>query len=294
MSAFEAGEQRNLVTADEIAVAECYSMQDTAVAVFNGWTTDATRYIRIYTLTSERHDGKYNTSKYRLEIPEQNVAAALEIRENYVRVDGLQITIESAAENIIAIYVSGLSAANDIRISNNILKGVLSDTASACYGVLSDDADAIIKIWNNIAYDWIIGTRLIVGFFLFNGSTSDLYNNTAHNCRFGYYQSSGTVNATNCGAANCDTGFFGTINQTTNSTSTPTFEDEGADDFHLASGDTTWKDQGTDDPGSGLFSDDIDGETRVSTWDIGADEFVAVGVGLSIPVAMHHYRSLRS
>ena len=36
---------------------------------------------------------------------------------------------------------------------------------------------------------------------------------------------------------------------------------------------------GTDDAGLGLYSDDIEGHTRTSTWDIGADEYIAaVGV----------------
>ena len=38
---------------------------------------------------------------------------------------------------------------------------------------------------------------------------------------------------------------------------------------------------------------DIDGDTRSGTWDIGADEYIAAG-GLSIPVAMRHYRNLRN
>jgi len=54
-----------------------------------------------------------------------------------------------------------------------------------------------------------------------------------------------------------------------------TFVDEANDDFHLASTDDTGaKDYGTDlssDPNLS-FNDDIDGDTRSGTWDIGADE----------------------
>ena len=48
------------------------------------------------------------------------------------------------------------------------------------------------------------------------------------------------------------------------------FADTTAYDFHLHSSDTTAKDAGTDL--SGTFTDDIDGDTRSGTWDIGADE----------------------
>jgi hypothetical protein len=56
-----------------------------------------------------------------------------------------------------------------------------------------------------------------------------------------------------------------------------TFENEGSDNFHLASGDTAAKDQGTDLSADAAlaFSDDVDGATRSGTWDIGADEYTA-------------------
>ena len=55
------------------------------------------------------------------------------------------------------------------------------------------------------------------------------------------------------------------------------FVDEANDDFHLASGDTSAKDAGTDLSADGqlAFSDDIDGATRSGSWDIGADEAAA-------------------
>ena len=52
-----------------------------------------------------------------------------------------------------------------------------------------------------------------------------------------------------------------------------TFENEGADDFHLGAGDTVAKDNGTDGVNSG-HTDDIDNDSRPVgvSWDMGADE----------------------
>lgn len=278
LAAWEAGEQGDLVAADEIAVAECYSMNDAAQLNINGWTTDATRYIRIYTPVSERHDGKWNSSKFRKE----HNSWVIIVQENFVRIDGLQLQLTRSDGERSAIRLFGPGASSDIRISNNIIRGIISGTA-VCEGINFVFGAAPTEVWNNIIYDFINGVTDCCGILVTDG-TKDLYNNTVYNCFTGYSRTGGTVNATNCGAAECNTGFSGTINQTTNSSVTPTFEDEGADDFHLASSDTTWHDQGTDDPGSGLFSDDIDGETRSSPWDIGADEVVVVGVDNVVPL----------
>ena len=92
----------------------------------------------------------------------------------------------------------------------------------------------------------------------------------------------------NCGLSACTTGFAGTSTQTTCSTTTPTFVDGANDNFHLASGDTTWKDAGTDL--SGNFTDDIDAETRSGTWDIGMDEVVAAaGTRATLEQIERHY-----
>jgi hypothetical protein len=86
----------------------------------------------------------------------------------------------------------------------------------------------------------------------------------------GVFVSTGTSGHSN--NASDDTSAGGT-NARTNQTFS--FVDAANDDFHLLSTDTGAKDHGLTDPGSGLFSDDIDGQARSGTWDIGADEFVA-------------------
>ncbi len=67
------------------------------------------------------------------------------------------------------------------------------------------------------------------------------------------------------------------------------FVDSTGNDFHLAAGDTAALNHGVDLSGDAnlAFSDDIDGDTRSGTWDIGADEFVD-GAPAAFPVRRRH------
>lgn len=292
VSAAEAGEQRNLVTADEIAVLECYSFQDTAGVTINGFTTDATRYLKIYTPTAERHDGKWNSSKYRLEV---SGTMGIAVRDEYVRIDGLQIQLTSSSGFNSAIVLQSIAAGgSDIRISNCIVAGVVSGTAVS-RGIYVGDADiTIAKIWNCIVYDFINGTNNCPGIGGYGGNV-DIFNCTVYNCYRGILRQTDTVNVYNSavfGNADDFNGTFATIdycasddgdgtNAVTPSDWDTVFEDITNRDFHLKSTDTDLIGAGTDDPGSGLFSDDIDAQARTSTWDIGADEFTSAAILLS-------------
>jgi hypothetical protein len=76
------------------------------------------------------------------------------------------------------------------------------------------------------------------------------------------------------------------------------FDDPANGDFHLGA-DSVLLGDGinlTTDPDGWLsFSDDIDGQTRPGSggWCPGADERIVVG-GDALPMAMNHYRQLRS
>jgi hypothetical protein len=52
-----------------------------------------------------------------------------------------------------------------------------------------------------------------------------------------------------------------------------TFTFVASDDYAITGADAGARDHGLTDPGSGLFSDDIDGKTRSGSWDIGAFEY---------------------
>jgi hypothetical protein len=109
--------------------------------------------------------------------------------------------------------------------------------------------------WNNDAYT-VVGKNL-----LFVNNTTDCY------------ESQTTLADTYCATTNDNTKGLTPGGTGNRFSQTFTF----SDNYHLASTDAGARDHGTSDPGSGLFSDDIDGETRSGTWDIGADEYLAAG-----------------
>jgi hypothetical protein len=63
LSAFEAGEQRDLVTLNEVSQARCLNFADTSLCTWAGWATDATRHILVE--AANDHGGAWNTSSYR-------------------------------------------------------------------------------------------------------------------------------------------------------------------------------------------------------------------------------------
>lgn len=283
-------------TLDEIHVAECYAFEDTAKATINGWTTDATRYIKIYTPTAERHDGKWDTSAYRLSLVSDSSYVLL-IYEDYARVEGLQLYQESAtAAGVFFLNTGG----GEIQVSYNILRGTPATTTGRyMLGSGGVGPNGTIKIWNNLFYN---GRNGIFHNFGDSGNTYIVYNNTlvdveVYGIRITDSVGDVTLYLKNNLVQGTDTNYnvtsftsLTTANNLSEDTTSPdasyrskvvTFENEGADDFHLGSGDTEAKNNGVDLSADGqlAFSDDIDGDTRSAPWDIGADEYVAPPVG---------------
>ena len=306
LNAALAGESADLVALDRQLTIECYAMQDTtAASTGTGYTTDATRYIHITTPVSARHAGIFTTAKYYM-----NVASAVcvAIKENFVRVSGLQFS-SSTSTNVrtAGIVVDSQTTSNDIRIYNNIFRGETNsgDITAGFDGVVIEESNGPnthATIFNNILYGYYLRSYSTTqvpycnGIILRYAGDSALYNNTVYKCCtcvfIGPY---GTItvknnlaarvtsafsacagapdvvayNASDDGTADDWGGTGNRINQTF------TFVDAAGGDFHLASTDAGAKDYGVSDPGSGLFSDDIDGVTRSGSWDIGADEYAS-------------------
>ena len=302
LAAWESGMQDDLVSTTTISIAECYAMDDPGGTVqIEGWTTSSDYYIKIYTPASERHDGKWNTSKYRLSV---SGSQPINIGDgaNFIRIDGLQLYCALSSEYGFACGGS-LSGARDVQISNCIAK-VSGEYAGKCI-TLSSNGSGTAKIWNNICYSETTGYVLCIETRHFEwDSLTYVYNNTCYGGSVGVYHSGGNVPLIKNNLCNGNTtDYSGTfhassVTNLSEDTTSPnsalqskavTFVNEGAYDFHLGSTDTNAINAGTDLSSDTYiaFNTDIDGTTRSGTWDIGADEYVSAGV--SIPVFMHHY-----
>lgn len=294
-----AASHSNLVTADVYASVEIdgtWSSADTAQVTINGMTTDATRYINIYTTAAARHDGKYDTGAYRIEIGNNYLILQY---EDYVRWDGIQFYVTSANANQQDCYyqMGATAGANDNRFSNCIFR---SHGANRTTNALFNNGTSCLwNLWNCIFFGYNTANENS-RIFNFNGTTLNLYSCTGIGGYIGLNRVSGTATAKNCyfgGSGGAD--YNGTITETncasedttaggTNHThanvDTDTFINvtAGSEDFHLAAdGLSPLQGAGVDTSGDAApfnFTTDIDGQTRDATWDIGADAaYVAAG-----------------
>jgi len=311
LSAWEAGEQRDLVSADEIEIAECYNdwpdgLQD--APSISGWTTDADHYIKVYTPESERHNGTAGSGFWLK--GDTTYVDSLTISDPYVVAEGLEITANLAnAYRCIRVNVG--SKTGWVKISHCLLH---DSTVNKAEGI-GVGSVGTIYIWNNIIYNMDNGSKG-VGIVANedNCNSAYIYNNTISDCyQYGISTYGSVVVAKNNLVQNCGTSCFaGSFNSASDynasddssstggahdrTNQTFTFVDEANDDFHLAPNDTGAKDYGTDlssDPNL-AFSDDIDGETRSGTWDIGADEEIPVEFVSTIMESGGDYDSLSS
>jgi hypothetical protein len=262
------------------------SSPDTTGVEISGITTDSTRYLHIKTTGDARHNGIYGgkVTAYALE-PGEGVIGIDVTEIKYIRIEGLQIRgTDSGSGGAYGIeLVHNTGGAAEQRVYNNILKGNMSGSSLSSHGIHAysnnNTGSKEIKVWNNIIYNFVRSTADHRGIKVSGDSNSGItfnaYNNTIENCRTGLLQTFGTANSYNNGFSSCTVAKAGTVGGGTgDSSTTPTFVNEAGDDFHLASGDTTWKDT-TSDQSSGLFSDDVDYESRSGSWDCGADEYVS-------------------
>ena len=314
-SAFQANEElqvdaSNYVTITNngdsaIAVASCRSTNgspDTTAVTIDGWTTSATNYIKVWTDPSlgNRHSGKWDDGKYRLEISSNN--NSLRIANDNVRVEGLQVQVSS---NGPGHYGIGSDNQINIIIADNIVRA--DNGGYNSYGIRVAGYSTIHqKVYNNIVYNIYGGTNSMGIDLGCCGARPYVYNNTVYNCDYGiknegsgngskmtaknnlsinnstadYYSwysagfQSFSNNISSDGTADDFGGTGNKINQTVS------FVDSATDDFHLSPSDTSAKDAGTDlsaDPNL-AFTTDIDGAERDPDgygWDIGADEVPA-------------------
>ncbi len=294
LAAAVAGEVANLVTMGGMLYIEIRGDwsggADTTLVDIDGYTTDATHYIKIYTDSANRAGGIWSTSKY---IRRGSDATVFLMREDYTWIDGLQI--EEVSQTGAQVFFNNVTRNSGlIKISNCILRGDGGAQRLKFYGE-SSGLFTSLQIWNCICYNW--GSHADSYFSENSAITASVYNSTfivSSTVDFALRNDIGTsLIVKNCYAGgSSNSNYNGIMTRTTCASKDATGEIKniainttnfknvtgGTEDYRLPLG-SALIGVGTDDAGLGLYSDDIEGHTRTSTWDIGADEYIAaVGV----------------
>lgn len=308
--AYEAAEQANLVTGDLIKQAECYTFEDvlgtTASGLFDGWTTDATRYIRVYAATGHQHSCKAYTG-YRIAF--DGFGRGIDIREEYMRVEGIGFRSFDAGSSPgdRAFHIEN-AASGDVRISKCWLNTFTNDESFIrAFGSTSG-----VKIFNNMAHVAGTGTASSINtqgngtYYMYNNSlvgqnlpdfisllyvssgnpTYVLKNNLVDrgpnpNASSTAYGLSGATTTGSTNNLSDDTTAPGSNAQTSKN---PVYRNETAGDLRLLSNDTTCKSLGADlDADANIaITDDILGTARHSTAPtIGAFEIVTPSAAIT-------------
>lgn len=296
LSAWEAGEQRNLVTADEIEVAECYNFSVTDSVNISGWTTDATRYIKIVAPAAERHDGRARAvsgTGFRITTG-VSAQSPLSVAQSHVYLEGLELEHTHASASYPAFLAN--TGAGNVYIRDCIIHDTRTGSAPTMECSLSG---LVLKMRSTIVYG--------------SGRSIDARNATSLellNCVFWRHAAEYGVLANTLVAKNTYSGHAsgalddfwpgtGNNNASSDTTATAYYTSSlasvagtafvsttaGAEDFHLASGSSLIG------AGANLYSDfttDIDGDTWPSSgaWDIGADHYVSAGGSLSLTASL--------
>ncbi len=183
---------KDLIADNQRWIIACYAGNpDTSNIYINGWTTGPENYIRIFTPhtpdqvgISQRHDGKWSETSYRLvTTAADDYQSSICIREDYVRIEGLQIHTKANNFSTYGITTNSLSSesSNHIYVSDCILKG---DGTPRGGGIRGYDFMGNLTVRNTIVYD--MGDVCISA----SGQhTFEAYNNTVYNCWRGFHVS---------------------------------------------------------------------------------------------------------
>jgi hypothetical protein len=316
----------DLVAANTIMMVACYGDGEDAASVYiDDWTTGPDNYIKIYTPvsssevgTSQRHNGRWDTSAYRISM--DGTYFAIGIGERYVRIDGLQIdsnVVYNNESNGIRVSDDNADAAVEIHIFNSIFRMTAAPLPQIAYGicilnnfgdVTSDNSLYVAKVWNNIIYGYAESDGAGTCMYADDYGTVYAYNNTCVGGNgatskgiavFGgvldfYAKNNISIDSNDPYQNGFHTDSTNNISDTGDAPGSnpingePTFVNKTGNNYHLASGDTVAQGAGADLDGDSniAITDDIDGDARNATQpDIGADEYSA-----TVDLAQIHYR----
>lgn len=302
-AAFLAGEQRNLVSADEIAQGTGFPMlDDGGDPIVTGWTLDSTHYVSFVASTPHgcvRGQG----SRRRI----WGFGHGFEFDQDFCRVDGWAIESDDNgglnAPGDRGFHVD-CGASSDIRISRMYHTVFLTNDQAF---FRSFNASGGVKIWNCMASaDLAESGSLAQAIDIASLGATYVYNNTVLGQNFGpggycIGNTSGGSPTIVCKNNIADRGVpvnghgydlggattTGSTNNLADSTDTsspgsnpiqgdPVYVDETNGNLHIGASDSVCRNVGADLSADGNipFSNDIDGDARPigAAWDVGADE----------------------
>ena len=242
-----------------------------------GWTTGPNCYIEIigYDFPS---DGIWDDSAYVL-------SSRIAVYEDYVRFRKLQIENNATGtDHLSSLFTTSIGTPNYYLIDSCIFKSTATSTGIVS-GIRPSYSSTIMDIVNCVVYGFNVDSSHY-GIYCNSCTTVNIYNCTVYDCYHGIYEQNGTVSAYNCAVGNCTDDFYnvdcsyccsddgdgGDSQSPSGGSWANEFNNTSGGDFSLKSGGNCVG-NGTDDPGSGLYSDDIIDTSRSSTWDIGAFEY---------------------
>jgi hypothetical protein len=274
---------------------------------------------------SQRHNGKWDDFKYKLVTSYSDSARpSINNSVNHIRIEGLQIwrneSLDAGEGYMGAINCDGFEPTimwdnADIRISFNIIRGRLDHIDRHPAGIYiggRDDSSGSFRIWNNIIYDIQNPTNnngLGICALMENSSVNFyVYNNTVINIHRAFVQHGDNVYFTaknNIAYKSVTTNYYGNYTESScNNLSGPAmadapscnsqneatviFEDETNRDLRLKASDVNARGKGADLSSDAdlAFNTDIEGQLRLTPWDIGADQshriILRIGSGAQI------------
>lgn len=289
LSAWQTAQARNLVSADEIAVAEVRDFDLAENLSISGWTTDATRYIKIVAPVAYRHTLKPRSvsgAGFRM--------GSINIPANHVYLEGLELYRADGAAR--SLGFSGSPVVVDI--DSCLIHDSIADSSG--YVISQSPSSLTLRMRNTVVYGSarMIDTRTMVSATISNCVF------WRHSDQFGLVADSElTCKNTYCGKASGSSEDFwtgaaspaGNNNASSDSTATTDYATgsitsiagsavftsvtSGSEDFNLKTGTNALV-----GAGENLYSDftlDALGDSRPSSgaWDIGADHRTSGGGG---------------
>lgn len=299
-----------LTTQTTINCAASTGVADTTPVNQAPWdmVTTAANYLLIQ---GNNRTGKYQTAApyYRMEVTNPSPGAIYNNLVAHWRIDGVQVKLTATSGTLVGIKGTNANQTEtdiDVRISNCIVWGVPSGGSVIGFENRwpAVGANGTLRVMNCLAI------KCTTGFSSDWDGAGGHYNCTNGQSAFGFNDNQavgprpGGNNSTPMRVFNClsvssgsSIGFVGLFGSGgtssdynaeddgngipgggTHNRSLTTFSlvNKAGDDYHLLSTDAGARNFGTDNPTSGIYLDDVDGQTRVSPWDIGFDEYVLV------------------